>query len=1053
MRPIKLELQAIGPYAGKETVDFESFGTEGLFLITGDTGSGKTMIFDAITFALYGDASIDRRGKSSLRCTYASPSDRSYVDLIFDHKGKRYHINRVPEYERINAYGTGTTKQNHKVTLEMPDGTVLTNIGVVKTKVEEILNLDINQWRKIIMIAQGEFSKILFDSSADRAKIFTKVFGTELYGKITEQLDEYLKNCSKEDEEKARDFEKRILQLAKMDGLDVFNAFIDGLEEDSKKMAKNDERMIVNSDTYFEMLDLFMEDQISKVKELEEAKNASFEKHREATNKLAAAGQTKTDFDSLNKKKNELFELEKSSDEIAGYKEKLPVYQNAQEVSLKEKEFRDAERILRETRTKLREKEEQSEVLKEELESKKAVYDEKAALQDEMGTCTFQSKSIGDSLPNYDVLEQTEKELAVKTRERDSLKSESEAISQKIQTVLDSKQPLIDYVNENSEVKTEYASTEANVAQQKDRMADVSLIKGIIEKITNEETKISKLEKDYGSSRDEYTVLKEKADEMQLRFLDEQAGLLAETLSDGKPCPVCGSLDHPCKAEKKYADLTKEQVDEAKKKAESEYKIVEKLSTDLATANATKDQLESQARVLFGKFSITIDEGIVDFSKPYETLYSEQIDISKVLENKKNDLGVKVKLYDDKSEELKRLDREYNELKTKSDAIAQKLSEANEAVSGMDSSMKTIRGGLKYGSKQAALDEKKKFDDRAEEIAESIAESKKEYDAVKEKADETNGAIVEFKKTIPELENARNSKEGEFMSAVREKGFSSAEEYCSYLIDKTLLDDYRNKVSEYDRKVDSCKAVITSLEEKLKGAEVPDIESLTVAEKESREKYESDNRAYSNASNILASNKAVKDDLKKMQKEYETLAEEHIMYEELYKVASGAVRGTIKITFEQYVQTAYLDIVLKHANKRLWVMSGQKYKMKRVEDFTKLSTKVLDLEICDLTTDTKRDISTVSGGESFMASLALSLGMSDAIQELVGDVTVDTMFIDEGFGTLSSGYLDTCMDALNQLAASKILVGVISHMDSVKERIDRKIVIHKKGSGSGISQS
>lgn len=1053
MRPLRLEMKAIGPYAGKETIDFTAFGENGLFLITGETGAGKTMIFDAITFALYGDTSGGSRKINSLRCMNVPPEVDSYVDLVFEHKGKEYHIRRVPEYQRAKGRGEGTTKQMHTATLQMPDGRIITKPKDVTAEIIDLLKIDCNQWRKIVMIAQGAFSKVLFEKSSDRSQIFSKIFDTEFYGMITECLKEGLERCSKGDENVSRDMDAKVQQFMVFEGMEAFNELIEEFKKNISSKRK-DFKMIASFDQYQEELEEYVKQQKNEVESALVRKDESFRAQHDATENKAKAQSIKKNEEELRDSNEKLNIISARVPEIDAKRTEVSYAEKALEILPLEKDLKNTEEDIRRTTEEINGLKQEIPVLSQREDDAKAKLGEASSHSEEMKTLEDERALISNALPKYDSLLEKKEELVKAQKELSRLETEKDSKSTLRSQKLEEKTPLIEIVDKYPNIESEFTVAKNDLEIFKEKSRDVGTIERNIGEYMKSEAEVSVLRKEFGKVTEEFNISNAEYNRILHSFWDEQAGVIAKELKDGEPCPVCGSMHHPCPARLLSENLSKEAVEKAKKDMESKRAICDVLTERIQVLSSTISGETSAIRTSFQRFDIVFEEDQIDFNAELVALKESQESERIRLTERYNELKIKFDQYKKSADDLRELDHICKELSDDLEELQPMIVEASNRVSSLQAELDTIGTDLEFKDKREAEARIAELNSRTLGIQKAIKSAQDSYDKAHEEHVSKLMLLGNIEREkLPDAIERKNLAESSFRSAITEKGFRDADEYATRKMGREAIDALRREISDFDQEMSTLKSNIARLQESLKGVESPDMEVLEAKEKDLQDKYQADNDRYNTLNRSYENNSAILRDATRMFVEYNNIAKERIMYEELYNTASGKISGVAKVGFEQYVQQAYMRVVLEHANKRLWVMSGYKYRMCMVDDPSNASDRALDIEVIEAINGTKRDITTLSGGESFMASLALSLGMSDAIQQLVGNVSVDTIFIDEGFGTLSPGYLDTSMDALNQLADNRILIGVISHVEGVKERIDNKIIVSRNEKGSTIRQS
>ena len=917
MRPTKLTISAFGPYAGRIELDMDKLGSSGLYLITGDTGAGKTMIFDAITFALYGNPSGTSRDASMLRSKYADASTPTEVELEFTHNSETYKIRRNPDYVRPAKRGTGMVKQNADAELICPDGKTYSKVREVDKKILEILGIDRKQFSQIVMLAQGDFMQLLLADTKQRQEIFRELFQTKFYQLIQNRL--------------------------KSDSKNVYGACMDAKKSIEQYIA-----------------DIRCEESSIYHPQLETAKagKLSIEKVIELLGYIIEA-----DEKDENASKDRLADVDERT---ASVNEKIGTARTAAQIKSKKEKLQEQESKLVTAEAEAKDKLKNEETEKDKISAlKKAVDDQER------------------ELPKYEAYEELCTNLRTVKKELSSYENQ-----------LADKESAIEILKDSiAEMKEELAKLEAddNMDLITRQIADETSRQSELSGLQEDLKAFRKLEKEYKTSVEHYEekrALYEKANAVYFQtnrlFMDAQAGLLAKTLKDGIPCPVCGSVEHPEPASLPDEAPTEEGLKKAKKKLD---KAMEEANTASGSVNACqgkmdtkKESVSSQVNKLLG--SVTFEEAeakaeeLKASSKEKEESLNNRLTILKKNAKRKKELEEKIPK---KEEQLKQSENEKTDL-----------------------SIKIAAGKTKAeGLKKQACDAKSELThkDKAEAL-QCIANTKKDYTA-KEKA-------------LEALQAEYNRVSEEYKNVVKE---------IKVLSDQLKdMDDYSLPELEEER------ASITAERNKLLEAQKRYNASLTA------------NRTIQK--NIIASNK-----------EYNELETKYRWISSLSNTANGLISGKDKIMLETYIQTTYFERIIRRANLRFMIMSDGQYELKRSEDAENLKSQSgLELSVIDHYNGTTRSVKTLSGGESFLASLSLALGLSDEIQSSVGGVQIDTMFVDEGFGTLDADALEQAYSALASLTDGHRLVGIISHVDTLKEKISKQIVVTKGRTGGSTAE-
>ena len=907
MRPLKITMSAFGPYAGEVTLDMQKLGKSGIYLITGDTGAGKTTIFDAISYALYGEASGNYRENTTLRSKYASADTPTFVELEFEYNNEIYKINRNPEYPRPNKRGEGFTKQSANAELVMPDGSVITKIKEVSAKVEEIIGINKNQFSQIAMIAQGDFRKLLNCETNERSKIFRKIFKTEPYHNIEIKLSSLFNELKRNREKEKSGIEQYINQL---------------------KCNENDTLSL----------------------ELERAKSGDV--LIEDVIKLAGEIINKDTLEYTKTQKN----IESINEEIEKINSNIKLYENQEATK---KAYAEASAHLEELKTKRNECEK--------------AYKSAEAQRERLDNLTRKINLINSKMPKYDELKSLENNINERTR---SFEKSNNLLKLKQQEITLLEKEIDEKSKALEEVKGADLLVQKLTVQKEEINKKAEALKELkteIDRCKTEQKNLKNAQSFAKSALDEYGALENEYNQIYIAFFNEQAGIIAYELKDGEPCPVCGSTSHPNLARKSENAPSQADVESAQKLAK---KAQEKADKARDTASALKSRFDeiaanvkSAAKKLFG----TDDNVFDDYNSNINALKKEY-DCTLALLKTANE---KLDLY-------KKLDKEIPKIQEKQKSLLDEISKFNtqkasdEAfISENTKRVTSIKSELDFESADLAKDKLKEYTNLSSDIKNAIEKSKNDFDDIKSKYDTQKG-------TKASLENAL-------------KEFKE--------IDLASLNEKSLKLNEYKKDVDkTAKSLYSRIE----------------------------------------SNKLLVDNISEKRDILKGYDDKYVWLKALSETANGDISGKEKITLETFVQMTYFDSIIRKANIRLLTMSDGQYELVRRSDAETLKkNEGLALDVIDHFNGSTRSVSTLSGGESFMASLCLALGLSDEIQSSNGGIKLDTMFVDEGFGSLDGEALDRALSALTSLSQGNRLVGIISHVDALCDRIDNKIVITK----------
>ena len=913
MRPLKLKISAFGPYAGVTDLNLEKLGTNGIYLITGDTGAGKTTIFDAITYALFGSPSGDNRDASMLRSKYAEADTPTEVELVFVNNGSEYKVVRNPEYDRPAKKGDGFTKQKAGATLYLPDGNIVDRPKEVNAAIREIIGVDRDQFSQISMIAQGDFLKLLLAETKVRQEIFREIFKTVNYQVLQDKL-------KTESDALLKQFDNAKLSVNQyINGINCDEADVLSIEVQKAK----DGRMM-----------------ISDVVELISALiDKDTEKSEAVQNDIRITEQTLENINILLTRAESYEKAEKELEvAIKIQAEKTPLIDELKE---KAATIRNKTPEIEERQKRVTEIQAQYDEYDSLREKKNIVISVNASLQKDKKSVEDIGDKILLSTQRITVMKKEFSELADSGTKKEKLLNAKEQAENKMQKAADLKKHLSAFEN----LKKDLAAAQNNYLEAEKKSA-------------NETEIYNKLNK---------------------AFLDCQAGVLAETLEEGVPCPVCGSTAHPAKAMKPIEAPTEAELKKAKQNADTAAELT-------STASRRAAEISGKVKAEDNSISKSCKElvGIESVEEAYDKL--EEF------------IGAL-------NDEIKKLN---DEIKSENEKLQRK--EALEKL----------------------VPEKEK---ELEEIKISLAETEKRISADEAKLEETEKQIKE-------------SAEKLHFNSKTEAEASVAELNSEIEAHKVSLKSAEEDGRAVENELAELKGKIEQLKESLEEREDIDTDKLT-ADKEILNLQKVSLTAKQKEVAIrIAANTTAKANITAKGAELASIEEKLSWVKALSNTANGKISGKEKIALETYIQATFFERIIQRANTRLMVMSGGQYELRR----RKVSTdhrgqSGLELDVKDYYNGSVRDVKSLSGGESFKASLSLALGLSDEIQSMAGGIKLDTMFVDEGFGSLDGESLQQAMRALSSLSEGNKLVGIISHVAELKEKIDKQIIVTKEKTG------
>jgi len=1041
MKPVKLVMSAFGPYADRVEVPFADFGNSGLYLITGDTGAGKTTIFDAITFALYGEASGTNRESYMLRSDFAAPDDKTFVELEFMYRGRLYKVERNPKYERAKKSGQGTTPENANAILTLPGGEVKTGNTAVTEAIKELIGIDRNQFAQIAMIAQGDFLKLLLASTDERGRIFRKIFNTSIY----QQFQNELKNQANSLKGQYEDLRKSILQLA-----GEISCAQDQMMYGELAEIKETNNIHVLDKLLTCLHTLIEEDKNAEAAEVLTGNNLQDEltKLNSAIDNAAAINAR---LEKLDKSQQYLNVLEKGQGEYDEKRSKLGASQNAM---FYVKPLADELVRIRRSALNLQSGIEAQKLIlgakEPELCRLEDLYQAEKNKDPEREALTGEINVAVSTLSIYRELETLQKdadltkinlEKKIKTIEssqieKEKLEGEQKLVNDEIITLQD-----VDVEKERAKKQLENAENLADKLQHLQQ--DLSAL-------DKNKAKYVLTQSDYLMAQVESNARILEYEKMERAFLNEQAGIMAAMLEDGQPCPVCGSATHPLPAVKTAESPSEIELQQAKKNAETAREKTHKCSV---TASTLKAKVEA------GEESFTRSVRQVlecdDFSGIPALLVDEiekiKVHLGDCLARVVNLRGQTVRKKECEIM-LARIKPEIEKMSVDILNLNNEISDLKIAQSSIAAQISAITAKLLFPGRKEAEEDIRRKQEKFALLKTALEMAEKSFNDCRNDVSNANAVISELSDRFATAQTDLESAQAKFMVNLRERGFIDEAQYLEMLMTEEELAFLKNDIEVYDEQVKATKKDIANLQEEIKGNTYVDMGIYLEKKIElMRAKKASEERRLTIYSR-LETNKRIQNTTLSKQNEMKQIEQKYLALRNLSDTANGDLSGKQKLAFEQYVQATYFNQIINEANKRFSYMTAGRFELIRKVGAGNLKSQTgLELDVIDNYTGKSRSVKTLSGGESFKASLAMALGLSDMIQRFAGGIQLDTIFVDEGFGALDSESLDQAISVLSALTSGNRTVGIISHVGELKERIDKKVVVKKSVSGSEIS--
>lgn len=994
MMPISLTLSAFGPYPDTITIDFESFQEDGLFLITGPTGSGKTMIFDAMIFALYGKTSGQIRQTDSLRCDHALNEIPTFVEFSFSLHQQNYTIKRNPKYY---LEGKKTPKQPSAL-LTLPDGKMVEGIKEVNQKMISLLGVDDQQFKQICMIAQGEFTKLIMASSDEREKVLRELFHSETYQKLEEKLKVHLKTYQ----------DKYDLLLNKrkdlMQELQV---------EDHQEYLSKQTKLIASQQKEYDDLK----------KDLDQKKQ-QLQLYRLQNQRLIQLKDLKQQFQDLKKQENDYQELNKTVDTLKKAQETNYLYisyikqqKKLQTLKLNQEDFlKQLKKLEKDYQGKkvqansLDYKQQTKEKLQNQIQETKQLINQIYQYQNDY-------QNLQTLKQQYRMLDEEHK-LFLKKKEKfeNGLQRDQERIQSEQQ--VQSKYELI---------KQQYV----RLNEQKVK----------VHQLSDYYDQILKLNENKSDLQEEYTVVEKQVDhekmqynQMEKLYFRKQAGIFALQLKEDQPCPICGSLHHPHPAQIEKEDITKEKLDQQAKKVKQQEHRLQDILQKILLSNQKKEMLVKQTKQLSSELNIQEEISKEIFIKELDHLSKDEKRMKKEYLELQDELKYIQKLKKSVALSLKDMST-YESKELKQAQSLENIQVQIHQLSGkLDDSLRQYEIGEVNKNYQQVQKEYRQLSLEIETIQQDYEKVKNKYLEIKTKISSLNQQIIQEQEIYDELDN-------KYHTAL--DAFINEEEFLNLKTQINQISILEKKYQDYLISLKSLNEQIISLENEVKDSTYVDLSSLSETIKEVNQQLREKNDDLEKLKIDYSLKEKMIKDIQKINQQLEKDEDTYQRYLDLYNLASG--KNNARVSIERYVLATYFENMLIYANVIMKQLSQGRYQLLRKDDAGKgRSQQGLELDVFDQESGNIRSIKTLSGGESFKAALSLALGLSRMVQDYAGGIELNTLFIDEGFGSLDSQSLDQAMNCLMELHHENKLIGIISHVSDLKDRIERQLVVERK---------
>lgn len=1048
MRPISLKLDAFGSY-GKETlIDFTK-PTQNLFLITGDTGSGKSTIFDAIVYALYG---VGKENDLEYQSNFSYNAKQPSVTFTFaessEENAKHYTIIRTPRYYRYKE------NSKKKVLLKNPEVATVTLIennsdnkwdrkNGANDKIIDIVGLDREQFMQVAMIAQGEFMNVIRETSENKKKIFRKIFNTGIYNKISDALGNRRKSLEKSISTITTECQTEILHIVLDENYDKYSQLNEYLE-----ILKSGNMSVINEfNTMLEDYCGYLKKKYENICVSNEEINNEYEK---ASADLTEANQLLAVFVEYEKAEKALEHCKEQRTEMAEKEILLNKINDAYVIKPYYNYYTNAQNSKKDLENKISFQENALPELKNAFtNAEKKLKEIEPLFENAKKEFIEISSSVDSALKIFDQKEKIEKEIEdIKEQYNKAVKSKTaeEKEIESINTLL----------KENTEIREKYKNANVEKVQIDNEIKECQSIVDKNENIENIQRQIEDLQekrtekqKEFTDCQHQYNDVNGKYERINNLFLSEQAGVLAKELKDGEPCKVCGSTVHP----KPYVIddsieiPTQEEVNNAKKKRDLIDKELQEKA--LECNNIIKDITN-----LEDNYNKACDEvckllNISSKASITDVLNEKKADLNKKYAENRANIKILTKAENAISELNEKIEKETGLLST----YDEKVKEYNEKLIKTETALSEMTNNTDFNSREDAEKAKNKAETNKNEFESKYSVAEKEKENSKTNLENAETLLQDYKKNLPNVVEEVAKTEREYNSILKDKNFDD-DNWLEYIekYSQSQRDDIATEIEEYKEKLKSAETKRETALKIINEKEKPDIEVLSSKVEELRESKKKSDELKNITFNALEKNSEVLNHIVEKVKDQTEILKEYNKVNVIADLISGSVNKQAKIDLETFVQRYYLQNILHSANKRFESMTGSQYQL-ILKDLNKVGKKTnegLDLMVYSLVTGKVREIKTLSGGESFMAALSLALGMADQIKSKKGSINLDMMFIDEGFGSLDDRSRAQAVNVLTEMAGSDKLIGIISHVSELKQNIGNQLIVSKDESGSTV---
>ncbi len=1078
MKPVRLVMSAFGSYAEKTEIDFTDV-QHGLFLITGDTGAGKTTIFDAITYALFDRTSGGKRDGNMMRSQYALEEMETYVEYTFSYGAEIYTIRRNPEYQRPGKrrYADGSpryVKESPKVELVLPDGNVFRGKKrETDQKIVEIMGMDADQFTQIAMIAQGDFLKLLHAESKERRQIFSRIFQTKLYYRMQEELKRRAGILYGELEDNLR-AAKQEMERVELVGDPAYAGENAQENADWERWRRFRSCPVIPYEEVTETLKKMIKTGDLLVKEKKKAADI-LQKNLDELNGKKKEGETWNQlFDAFEQICCQEEQLTERQEECREWEARFQTAKKAEKVNVQEARLLRSREAEEKTRKEMEEAGHKLDALNTQLLKEKEIT---LRLEEEFGrrdkSCTAEMVRLKDALPHYTRLESLREQYTRELKQQKRTAGELEHQKQKLGVLTEQREDVRKIREKYAQSPGKAEGLRIRKQQQTARSRDLKKLEDQWEQLAGEVKEWQKREQQAEKDQKSYLQAFRIYEERYQAFLAKQAGILAQGLRAGKPCPVCGSCEHPEICRLTEDAPTQQEVEKAKKKRdeaeEKREQSVAMLREQAARYEAGREAFAREyGRVMEGVFPGEEEKGAESLCtgewreqpadmreyRKIKTLIGEALaENGRMTERIQAELKTSMEeteQFRHAAEREKSIQEELSGLEQSYEQAKSEYEERRIEEKRLQSEIRMIEEKLPFSSQEQAKE-------RIDELKKLLTEAKTAYRQAAEKERQSTEELRKLEGHKASGEALQKQQEEEvrrcrmdYEAMQKSQGFEDEAAYFAGKLSSEDMAELERNIKDFHTQLSEISGRKKSLEDQLQGKERIDAGQFEEAIQEAAGNQKKVQEEYLRLYSANQKNREVKKRLEKFLEKDGDLQRQYEMVGNLSRTANGNLSRTVKLDFETYVQRQYFRQIIRAANKRLVQMTSGEFilQCRDVKNLANQGQAGLDLDIYHMASDSVRDVKTLSGGESFMASLSMALGLSDIVQNTAGAVRLDTMFVDEGFGSLDDAARGQAIRILSELADEKRIVGIISHVNELKEQIDCKLVVKRTDRGS-----